>query len=535
VNGEPNTAVLRVGVLVESLIVPQWVAWTVARIDAVDAFELTAVIPGACGPAAAATAPRRARQLIYELYARLDRRIFGPAPAMRDTDLSPIASGRTTLTGTAPLDVVVSFLPADRTVWDGPAPRHGVWAIAPMDDGRPGSAPSRFWEVREGTGTAKTAVVARRDHLTSVIAEASAPAHAISITRTRDAAAWAAGRLVLRCLRSLQREAGSLPAAATPAEPRDPPSPVVTIRHAAWTALRGVALKIRRAWLRDEWFVAIRARTDDPRVPTPVRALPNPAGRFLADPSPIELDGQHFLFVEDYSLDARRGAISVSEAGPDEEWSPPRKVLECDHHLSYPFVFEHNGAIYMLPETGQAGRIELHRAIEFPYQWRLERVLLDGLTAVDPTLHIEDGLLWLFANIMESHEDPGELWLFSSRSLDGEWRPHPRNPIVTDPGTARPAGRLFRREGALIRPGQDCARQYGEAVVLNRVDVLSPSAYHETPVDRIEPDWLTGLKGTHTYAFDSRFEYLDGFRHVRRLRIRAPRNGPIWGSAATDR
>ncbi len=95
-------------------------------------------------------------------------------------------------------------------------------------------------------------------------------------------------------------------------------------------------------------------------------------------------------------------------------------------------------------QTGEAGRVELHRAVEFPPNERLDRVLLDGLTAVDATLHIEDGILWLFANIVKGHGDRGELWLFSSRSLDGEWCPHPQNPIVSDPGTARPAGRLFR-------------------------------------------------------------------------------------------
>ncbi len=83
--------------------------------------------------------------------------------------------------------------------------------------------------------------------------------------------------------------------------------------------------------------------------------------------------------------------ISVCEPGPDDAWSPPRTVLERDHHLSYPFVFEHEGAIYMLPETGEAGRIELHRAVEFPDHWELDRVLLDGLTALDATLHVEDG------------------------------------------------------------------------------------------------------------------------------------------------
>ncbi len=192
-------------------------------------------------------------------------------------------------------------------------------------------------------------------------------------------------------------------------------------------------------------------------------------------------------------------------------------MLERDHHLSYPFVFEHEGAIYMLPETGEAGRIELYRAVEFPDHWTLDRVLLDGLTAVDATLHAEDGVLWLFAHVIEGPEDPGQLWLFTAPSLDAEWRPHPQNPIVTDWGSARPAGRLYRRAGALIRPSQDCSRRYGGAVILNRVDVLSPEEYRESPLDRIEPNWMPGIDGTHTYTFDSRYACLDGHRQVRRL------------------
>ena len=518
-----GTEPLRVAVLVDSLIVPQWIAWTIARIDAASAFELAAVVPAADARAvrAAARAPGGARHRIFRLYEWVDRTVFGRAGAMRDTDLSRIARGRTSSSAIRPLDAVVSFLPAERTAWDGPAPRHGVWAIVPMDDGLQTSAPSRFWELREGSGTATAAVLALDDGFTRVIAQGSARADPLSLTRTRNAAAWTCARLVLHCLRRLQ--AGDLdPTQDGLAEPRKLPPPAVTVRHAARTAIRGVAAKSRTAWRRHEWFVAVRRRSTDGRASGAVRALPNPAGRYLADPFPIEVDGRHFIFVEDYSPAARRGTISVFEAGPDDAWSPPRRVLECEHHLSYPFVFQHDGAIYMLPETGEAGRVELHRAVEFPDTWRLDRVLLDGLTALDATLHIEDGIFWLFANVVEGQEDRGQLWLFSSRSLDGVWRPHPRNPIVTDPGTARPAGRLFRRKGLLIRPSQDCSRGYGKAVVLNRVDALSASEYRETAVERIEPNWLRGLEGTHTYTFDSRYECLDGSRYVNRLGIRAP-------------
>jgi hypothetical protein len=511
VAGSPGADPLRVAVLVASLTVPAWVEWTIAQIDAMAACELVAIVP--------AGAPSRgdAPGLAYRLYEWADARAFGPALAMRTADLTAIAAGRTTPAGNGPLDVVVSFVPADRTAWDGPAPRRGVWAIVPMDDGGPASAPGRFWELHGGGGTAAATLVGLAGGRATVIVRASARADPLSLGRTRDAAAWESARLVLRGLLMLGREGGPPTAGVDPGRAPALPPAAVTVAHAARTAARGAVARGRSAWRREEWFVAVRERSADGRVLGPPRALPNPPGRYLADPFPIEVGGRHFLFVEDYSHAAGRAAISVCEAGPDGAWSPPQTVLERDHHLSYPFVFEHEGAIYLLPETGQAGRVELHRAVEFPDRWRLDRVLLDGLTAVDATLHVEkDGLLWLFANVVTGPGDRGELWLHSAPSLDGPWRPHPQNPVVTDPGTARPAGRLFTRDGVLVRPAQDCSRRYGEAVVLCRVDVLTPDTYRETPIGRIEPDWMPGIEGTHTYTFDSRYECLDGYRRVRR-------------------
>jgi hypothetical protein len=148
---------------------------------------------------------------------------------------------------------------------------------------------------------------------------------------------------------------------------------------------------------------------------------------------------------------------------------------------------------------------------------------MDNVAAVDSTLYEHDGRLWLFANIAQlgvSVED--ELYLFYSDSLFGTWHEHPLNPVVSDVRRARPAGRLFLRDGHLIRPGQDSSRTYGGAVVFNRVDVLTETEYRETPVGRIEKDWRSGNLGTHCYTADSVYEVVDG--RGRRLRpIPAPR------------
>jgi hypothetical protein len=507
---------LRVAVMVESMVVPEWVAWTVARIAAAEQFELAAVVSGSSHDAAGGARPRGLS--LASLYERLDARVFGEASALRRTRLGalPIPIRRSPA---APLDVVVSFPAAEPPVWLGPPPRHGVWTVAPADDGRPGAGVRRLGDVR-GRIPGATAILADGGGRRRVVSTARVTTDHLSVTRTRDAAAWTSARLVLRSLELVHR-CGGLPGCGEGRpEEADAPSAPALIAHAVRTAGRGLAAKAGRVRAREEWFVAVRRTSADGRVRGPLQRIPNPPGRYLADPFPIDVDGRHYLFVEDYSVAHGRGVISVLEAQADGGWSAPRPVLRRDHHLSYPCVFRLDGVTYMLPETGEAGRVEVYRAVELPDAWELDRVLLDGVTAVDATLHAADGVLWLFANVVDGPYDRGELRLYWSRSLAGPWRAHPENPVVSDPAAARPAGRLFHRRGALIRPGQDCSRRYGEAIVLNRVEVLSPTEYRERPVGRIEADWMPGLSGTHTYAFDSRYECLDAICAVPRLRVR---------------
>ena len=122
------------------------------------------------------------------------------------------------------------------------------------------------------------------------------------------------------------------------------------------------------------------------------------------------------------------------------------------------------------------------------------------------------GRLWLFTNLVQGGAAPSEeLFVFSSESLEGEWAPHPQNPVVADVRRARPAGPIFRRGCELIRPGQDCAVRYGHAIVLSRIDFLDERTYREVPVTRIDPGWRPGNVGTHTYAADSEYELVDGY------------------------
>jgi hypothetical protein len=251
-----------------------------------------------------------------------------------------------------------------------------------------------------------------------------------------------------------------------------------------------------------------------------------PPGRYYADPFLLQRDGRHFLFFEEYLYATQRGLISYVEINDEGRHSTPRLALQRDYHLSYPFLQCEGDVIYLVPETGSHGPIEVYRTRRFPGHWELERVLLEGIDARDPTLLHHQGMYWLFAAVaVDGGSPPDELFLFFSDSLLGEWRPHPMNPIVSDVGSARPAGRIFTRNGQLIRPAQDCSRAYGGRIVLHRIEQLDVTGYREVPVGRIEPVGPKGSLRTHTYNEDGLYETVDGFR--RRLKISLP--GPDWG------
>ena len=80
----------------------------------------------------------------------------------------------------------------------------------------------------------------------------------------------------------------------------------------------------------------------------------------------------------------------------------------------------------------------------------------------------------------------------------GEWVPHALNPVRLDVRAARPAGALFRDNGRLYRPGQDCSGRYGRAISINEVRRLTPDEYEEVEVRRIAADFATDGLGAHT-------------------------------------
>ncbi|MBF0622664.1 MAG: hypothetical protein HQL54_12125 [Magnetococcales bacterium] len=228
-----------------------------------------------------------------------------------------------------------------------------------------------------------------------------------------------------------------------------------------------------------------------------------PAGHFWADPFVIEKHGVHHLFFEDYDYATKKGVISYIQLEKKSiEHSTPITVMESEHHLSFPFLFNHNNALHMVPECSASGRIELYRCTHFPNEWTLQRVLMDNVSAADTVLFFHESRWWLFTNLEvypDAYHQDGLFIYHADDLMYGTWQAHPANPVVSDVRFARGAGSIFEQDGTLYRPSQDNSETYGGALNIQKIIELSPTRYREQHVKRFAPDWHVGLAGVHTY------------------------------------
>ncbi|MBC7842748.1 MAG: hypothetical protein H7099_10565 [Gemmatimonadaceae bacterium] len=413
-------------------------------------------------------------------------------------------------------------------------PRHGVWSFHHDDNRELRGGPAGLWEVLLGWPSTGAVLQRLSEDLDAgaTLARTWIATNMISVNQNRIALYRAAAPLLAHKLRELHRR-GPAALALRPGESGfQPYSDRLYIAPTMAELLGGLLGVLRRLVVRkiadmrmyEQWqllFGFDARQTDENLIPQSsmfrLTSIVPPSDRFWADPFPVKHDGRFFVFFEELVYAENKGRIVVAEFTAEGMIGVPRVVLECDFHLSYPFVFQHAGSWYMMPEMGEQGVQDVFRATSFPDQWERHDTLQFGRIIVDPTLHFDGVRWWLFVGTAPA---PGstcdELSLYHSDSPLGPWTPHVGNPVVSDARGARPAGRLFRVGDDLIRPAQDCTPAYGTAISFKRVLCLDTESYREEQIGRIDPDWAPVIAGTHTINAAGPLTVIDGRMRRRR-------------------
>ncbi len=284
----------------------------------------------------------------------------------------------------------------------------------------------------------------------------------------------------------------------------------------------------------------------DPVTLTPATGIINPIltadditdtkARFVADPFMTVHDGRYHLFFELMNGKRNVGEIGHALSEDLKTWKYTGVVLKEKFHLSYPYVFEHDGITYMLPECAKSNAVRLYRAESFPDRWFQVTTIINNVNRKgplgDPSIifHNENWYLFTFAARTKN------LHLYTSRNLTRGWHEHPKSPIrKNDPRFARPGGRIIEYKATLFRFAQDSIPSYGSRVWGFRITELTPENYREEPVSA-HPVIEGGLDlwnnvGMHNIdAYETRngnwIAFVDGLHN--------PTRGPQRQSTATS-
>lgn len=285
--------------------------------------------------------------------------------------------------------------------------------------------------------------------------------------------------------------------------------------------------RIHRKLFRERWQIAI-ARSSDGTTQSLADIATIPVHDFKsitqtsdvawADPHLIKHQADLYVFFERMHEHNTHAHIAYAKLDENGHIINKGTALTAAHHLSFPYVFEHAGDCYMIPETASLNSVSLYRSATFPDQWEHHATLLKDINAADSVLIQHNSLWWMFTNC-QSHrsvDERDELHIYYADDLCGPWQAHALNPVITGVDRSRMAGPIVRENDKLYRISQYGAWRYGHGINTSRIDELTPTSYHETAVSRNIPDKNVEWVGCHSLCQIGDLTVIDRARHSRR-------------------
>lgn len=244
---------------------------------------------------------------------------------------------------------------------------------------------------------------------------------------------------------------------------------------------------------------------------------------WIADPFLFEKNGIVYVFYEAYDLICQKGKIGYSVLDPNYNLSKTRIIISEKFHLSFPNIFEYKDNIYIIPESCESDSVLLYKAVNFPNEWKKEKVFIKDIFSCDNIICQKNGKNYLIAS--EQYHIPKNnkyisCWVKNclySLDLDSFSVKECLGILKEGDYGVRNAGNVFYHKGNLVRVGQDCKNnRYGNGLVFwNTLDSMQDDN-EVYSIDCNEMYFHLSLKknissilGTHTYNSCNKYEIID--------------------------
>lgn len=244
-----------------------------------------------------------------------------------------------------------------------------------------------------------------------------------------------------------------------------------------------------------------------------------------ADPFLFVKDDTLYLFFEKvYAGISEWGRIAMMKTTDLINWIEPVDVLSLSYHLSFPFVFEDNGEVYMIPESNEADAVCLYRANGDLTEFTFVRNLVEQPRTKDICFnycdsHIlkKDGIYYLFTSVSYNWKYSLELY-YTDNLLNGQFQRHLMSPVCQGNEYGRCGGSVIHLDDHYYRITQDCHARYGENISIMKIDDISPQNYQESLFEHNifmtgDDLYRDGVHQLNIAKFRDKFIYATDFQH----------------------
>lgn len=239
--------------------------------------------------------------------------------------------------------------------------------------------------------------------------------------------------------------------------------------------------------------------------------------RWFADPFILDVDDENItLLVEEFSYALNKGRIAkLIVARKNYILKEMKIILEESWHLSFPFILRKNDKIYIIPESCRATTAAVYE-YDPVTDFITKNNDLSHLPLTDATILNWDNKKYYLLSTKLPSPNNGVLYLFDfdydKMVIDDE----PTQRVLFKGEIARNAGESFVVDDIYYRPAQDCKKNYGNGIVIQRIESINDRLLFS----EIKTFFSTYRKmdlGYHTFNMRNGLIVIDGHGHRRKL------------------
>ena len=267
-------------------------------------------------------------------------------------------------------------------------------------------------------------------------------------------------------------------------------------------------------FLEDAYTVAVCEKNDN-NVFKPgqkFHIIKNGFTFWTADPFPIEINGELYIFAEIWQYRFMKGCIGYTKQ-TTEGFTKWKIVISEPFHLSYPNIVTYNNKIYICPESNESKQIYLYECIDFPNKWRKVNVLFEGERLCDTTFCRLNDSIYGFTYSLNLKDKNNPLKVFKLHKDKIEFSSGNIKSIGKD--YVRPGGKIYYDKYAnrVLRVVQIGEPSYGSGILFTNYTLNWPDFYEKESF-RIYPSFFNydtrkAYTGLHTFNITEHYVVID--------------------------